>query len=109
MRNRNQNHRNGFIHLYNPKKEGLSGYDNNYINASKNSKKTTTTKPIERYVAWFYPLEALKNYLWSPNQETILKLNPGKPVQTNQEKIKRAKIITWLIYLVFQIQKGENG
>tara|TARA_Y100001968_G_C18974534_1_gene533861 strand:+ start:356 stop:517 length:162 start_codon:yes stop_codon:yes gene_type:complete len=28
--------RNGFIHLYNPKKEGLGSYDVHYINASKN-------------------------------------------------------------------------
>ena len=30
--------RNGFIHLYNPKKEGLGGYDIHYINAYKNNK-----------------------------------------------------------------------
>ena len=30
--------RNGFIHLYNPKKEGLGSYDLNYINAYKKNK-----------------------------------------------------------------------
>tara|TARA_Y100001968_G_C19320554_1_gene699011 strand:+ start:888 stop:1049 length:162 start_codon:yes stop_codon:yes gene_type:complete len=30
--------RNGFIHLYNPKEEGLGAYDKNYINAYKNNK-----------------------------------------------------------------------
>ena len=29
------NSRNGFIHLYNPKEEGLGLYDVNYINAHK--------------------------------------------------------------------------
>ena len=29
--------RNGFIHLYNPKEEGLGSYDINYINAYKRS------------------------------------------------------------------------
>ena len=33
-----QSSRNGAIHLYNPKKEGLSGYDINYINAYKKNK-----------------------------------------------------------------------
>ena len=31
--------RNGFIHLYNPRMEGLGSYDMNYINAYKNDKK----------------------------------------------------------------------
>ena len=30
--------RNGFIHLYNPKKEGLGSYDVNYINAYRKDK-----------------------------------------------------------------------
>ena len=33
------NARNGFIHLYNPKKEGLGCYDLNYINAYKKNNK----------------------------------------------------------------------
>ena len=32
---KNLNHRNGFIHLYNPKEEGLGTYDVHYINANK--------------------------------------------------------------------------
>ncbi len=36
--NKNSNSRNGFIHLYNPKKEGLGSYDVHYINGYKNSK-----------------------------------------------------------------------
>ena len=46
--------RNGYIHLYNPKEEGLGSYDVNYINAYKkvksiknNLKKTDK----ERYAA----------------------------------------------------------
>ena len=35
---KNSNSRNGFIHLYNPKKEGLGSYDVHYINAYKKSK-----------------------------------------------------------------------
>ena len=50
----NSNSRNGFIHLYNPKKEGLGPYDLNYINAYKNIK-TSKNKPNkerrERYAA----------------------------------------------------------
>ena len=30
--------RNGFIHLYNPKEEGLGSYDVHYINAHKKDK-----------------------------------------------------------------------
>ena len=33
--NKNSNSRNGLIHLYNPKKEGLGHYDVNYINARR--------------------------------------------------------------------------
>ena len=36
--NKNSNSRNGFIHLYNPKKEGLGSYDIHYINAYKKDK-----------------------------------------------------------------------
>tara|TARA_Y100001968_G_C19348956_1_gene713580 strand:+ start:541 stop:711 length:171 start_codon:yes stop_codon:yes gene_type:complete len=31
--NKNSNSRNGFIHLYDPQKEGLGSYDVHYINA----------------------------------------------------------------------------
>ena len=37
MNNKKQS-RNGFIHLYNPKVEGLGGYDIHYINAYKKNK-----------------------------------------------------------------------
>jgi len=33
--NKNSKSRNGLIHLYNPKEEGLGSYDVNYINAYK--------------------------------------------------------------------------
>ena len=36
---KNLNSRNGFIHLYNPKKEGLGSYDVHYINAYEKDKK----------------------------------------------------------------------
>ena len=45
------NTRNGFIHLYNPKEEGLGDYDINYVNANKKSKKQKTTRSNERYAA----------------------------------------------------------
>tara|TARA_Y100001968_G_scaffold236070_1_gene219264 strand:- start:141 stop:302 length:162 start_codon:yes stop_codon:yes gene_type:complete len=48
------NTRNGFIHLYNPKKEGLGSYDINYINATKNKNRRERLigkKIVERYVA----------------------------------------------------------
>ena len=52
--NINSSTRNKFIHLYNPKKEGLGSYDVHYINAYKKEKNLTTkmkkTKN-ERYVA----------------------------------------------------------
>ena len=35
---KNSKSRNGFIHLYNPKKEGLGSYDVHYINACKKDK-----------------------------------------------------------------------
>ena len=45
--------RNGLIHLYNPKKEGLGSYDVHYINASKKIEKTKEIekRKNERYVA----------------------------------------------------------
>tara|TARA_Y100001968_G_C19201620_1_gene640261 strand:+ start:412 stop:567 length:156 start_codon:yes stop_codon:yes gene_type:complete len=51
MINTKQNHRNGSIHLYNPKKEGLGNYDINYINANKKSKKHKPFKKSERSAA----------------------------------------------------------
>ena len=36
--NKNSKSRNGLIHLYNPKKEGLGAYDIHYINAYKKDK-----------------------------------------------------------------------
>ena len=52
--NKSSKSRNGFIHLYNPKKEGLGPYDVNYINAYKKIK-TSKNKPNnerrERYAA----------------------------------------------------------
>ena len=36
--------RNGLIHLYNPKKEGLGHYDVHYINAHKKNNWTTYEK-----------------------------------------------------------------
>ncbi len=52
--NNKSNSRNGFIHLYNPKKEGLGSYDVHYINAYKNYKhlkKQLAKKNEERYAA----------------------------------------------------------
>ena len=52
--NKNTKSRNGFIHLYNPKEEGLGCYDVNYINAyrkDKNSRAELNAKTKERYVA----------------------------------------------------------
>ena len=46
--------RNGFIHLYNPKKEGLGSYDLNYINAYKKNKiiyNKVQMKNNQRYAA----------------------------------------------------------
>ncbi len=37
--NKKSKSRNGFIHLYNPKKEGLGSYDVHYINAYKKDKR----------------------------------------------------------------------
>ena len=36
--NKNSNSRNGLIHLYNPKTEGVGSYDLHYINAYKKDK-----------------------------------------------------------------------
>ena len=46
--------RNGFIHLYNPKKEGLGSYDVNYINAYRKNKSVQNKlkkKNNQRYAA----------------------------------------------------------
>ena len=43
--------RNGFIHLYNPKKEGLGSYDVHYINAYKKDKNYSQESDRERYAA----------------------------------------------------------
>ena len=51
MKNKNKS-RNGLIHLYNPKVEGLGGYDINYINAYKKNKHIQkTNETIERDAA----------------------------------------------------------
>ena len=55
--NNNSKSRNGFIHLYNPKEEGLGSYDVHYINAYKKDKslKNKLLKSHgERYAAWFH-------------------------------------------------------
>ncbi len=36
--NKHSKTRNGFIHLYNPKEEGIGSYDVHYINAYKKNK-----------------------------------------------------------------------
>ena len=54
MMNKNSKSRNGFIHLYNPKEEGLGAYDVHYINAYKKIKRFNKTKKIninERHAA----------------------------------------------------------
>ncbi len=45
------NSRSGFIHLYNPKEEGLGSYDFHYINAYKKIKIKSEKKENERYAA----------------------------------------------------------
>ena len=52
--NKNPKSHRGFVHLYNPKEEGLGAYDTNYINACK--KNRGIKKPLnkinkERYVS----------------------------------------------------------
>ena len=52
--NKNSKSRNGYIHLYNPKEEGLGKYDANYINAYKKEtrlKETLIKDDRERYAA----------------------------------------------------------
>jgi len=52
--NKNSKSRNGFIHLYNPKKEGLGSYDVHYINAykkDKNNKNKLVERERGRYAA----------------------------------------------------------
>ncbi|WP_269606422.1 hypothetical protein [Prochlorococcus marinus] len=52
--NKKSKSRNGFIHLYNPKEEGLGSYDVHYINAYKKNNKLeikTNKKNPERYAA----------------------------------------------------------
>ena len=52
--NKNSKSRNGFIHLYNPKKEGLGSYDVHYINAYKKVKSlkdNIKNSDRERYAA----------------------------------------------------------
>ena len=61
---KNLNSRNGLIHLYNPKKEGLGHYDLNYINAYKKdniNKKLLNKKNKERYAAWFHSSEVFQS------------------------------------------------
>ena len=50
---KNINSRNGRLHLYNPKKEGLGSYDVHYINAYKKDKslKIKPNKDNKRYAA----------------------------------------------------------
>ncbi len=52
--NKNPKYRKGFIHLYNPKKEGLGSYDVHYINAYKKNrrlKNELNKNHEERYAA----------------------------------------------------------
>ncbi len=52
--NKNSKNRNGFIHLYNPKEEGLGSYDVHYINAykkDKDSRSNLKKRDKERYAA----------------------------------------------------------
>ena len=62
--NNNSKSRDGFIHLYNPKKEGLGSYDVNYINAYKKDKvmkKLINDQVNKRHAAWFHLLEVFQN------------------------------------------------
>ena len=47
---KNLKSRNGFIHLYNPKNEGLGSYDLNYINAYKKIESKKINQNINIYV-----------------------------------------------------------
>ncbi len=52
--NKNSKSRNGSIHLYNPKEEGLGSYDVHYINGykkDKSLKNILSKKDKERYAA----------------------------------------------------------
>ena len=52
--NKNPKSLRGFVHLYNPKEEGLGAYDINYINAYKRNrgiKKPLNKINKERYVS----------------------------------------------------------
>ena len=52
--NKNSISRNGLIHLYNPKKEGIGSYDINYINAYKKNRRLENEiikNDEERYAA----------------------------------------------------------
>ena len=62
--NKNSKSRNGFIHLYNPKEEGLGSYDVHYINAykkDKNQKSNFKKCDRERYAAWFHLSEVFQS------------------------------------------------
>ena len=62
--NNNSYSRNGFVHLYNPKKEGLGLYDVHYINAyKKNRRLKIKSKKIdnEKEVAWSHQSEAFQS------------------------------------------------
>ena len=51
--NNKKNSRNGFVHLYNPKEEGLGSYDIHYINAyRKNKVVQKVNESKERDAAW---------------------------------------------------------
>ncbi len=55
--------RNGLIHLYNPKKEGLGSYDVHYINAykkNKSIKNTIKNNNKEKSAAWFHSSEVFQ-------------------------------------------------
>ena len=62
--NKNSKSRNRFIHLYNPKKEGLGSYDVHYINAYKKVKSlkdNIKNSDRERYAAWFHLSEVFQS------------------------------------------------
>ena len=62
--NKYSKYRSGFIHLYNPKEEGLGSYDLHYINAyrkEKSLKNKLKQKVKGRYAAWFHLLEVLQS------------------------------------------------
>ena len=62
--NKNSKSRNGFIHLYNPKEEGLGSYDVHYMNAyrkDRSLKNNLNEKNNARAAAWFHSLEVFQN------------------------------------------------